>query len=186
MRGILVLTGTLYGIYWLLFPGVFDASLNSYRFLYSVGIRLNDILFALGPDQFFTQWLTPALNGLPTFVFGDPADMGRLSGYATAISVLPILLLPLIMSAGVVLVGRKRLKRASTGLWRLSTLCLAAAILFPAAVPIWRSPLFWFMVGFGVLPALAILFPRFYNLTEGGLTMPSGASRRGRGKFGIP
>lgn len=152
VRRILVLTAALYGVYALLFPLLFFHHFNLYHVMYSFSIRINDFLGTLDPNSPLVEFLAPHMEDTPELI----ADEGtaRLSGYAMLSGILPYLMVVAAIGSILYLRALAKVRRWSPEAATTSVLVLLIAVLFPAAVPYWRSPLYWFILGIGMMPMI--------------------------------
>jgi hypothetical protein len=152
VRGVVIATAALYAIYAFLFPLLFFHHFNVYHVTYSVYIRVNDFLGTLDPDSPIAQYLAPKLEDTPQLTADEGA--APLSGYAIVSNMLPAVLI----AAPIMFVVLRRsfvwMRRFSADGSRSALLVLMVALLFPAAVPYWRSPLYWFIFGAGLTPVV--------------------------------
>lgn len=151
LRRLLKLTGALYLLYAILFPVLFFHHFNLFHISYSVFIRINDFIKTLDPDSALVQWLAPKLEDTPELIVVGEEE-ARLSGYAMIARQLTLLLPVGAIAAVIFFTVLRRLGRWSPEASRTAILVLLVAVLFPAAVPVWRSPLYWFIAGVGVMP----------------------------------
>ncbi len=158
MQRVVALTVLLYGVYALLFPALFVHHFNEQHVSYSVFIRLNDFVASLDPGLPGVHWLSSLLRGTPNRL--SEAAAGSLSGYGNISHALPLLIPLGLVAAFFLRLGFSRFgKVCSTGA-NVAFLVLLMALLFPAAVPIWPSPLYWFILGVGLMPLPWLLSAR--------------------------
>ncbi|MDA0328572.1 MAG: hypothetical protein O2958_06145 [Gemmatimonadetes bacterium] len=174
MRRVLVLFVGLYSVYALLFPGLFFHHFRWFHISYSVLIRLNDFVATLDPSLRLVGVMASMLEGTPQLVdASNPDAVGVLSGYAFVSRWLPVLV-PLALVASVLLRrGLRDLREQSVEASRTAELVLIACVLFPAAVPIFRSSVYWYFVGFGVAPIAWRYSPHFRSRMAFGGNPPS-------------
>ena len=151
VRRMAATTVVLYALYALLFPVLFFLHFDVYHVTYSVYIRINDFLSTLDPDNPISRWLAPMFEDTPVLV-AEGDEQLRLSGYSMITGALPYLAVAVPLLFLVFRRALRTLRRAPTEMIRTSVLVMIVAVLFPAAVPIWRSPLYWFILGVGVMP----------------------------------
>jgi len=142
-------------LYYILFPGVLNASLNLNKFLVSAGIRAADILISQGIEDIpiIGGDLRSEASRLLSLRYADEGNIGYLSGIRTMVILLPLLFFSLI-------VLKKRSKRGLIPYQvgsRAKYLMLAFVFCF-LATPILGSTLLAFMLG----PAVAV-FLNSYN-----------------------
>lgn len=162
IRRLLLMTVVCYGVYAFLFPGLFATQLSTYKIMYSITVRLADMLAvftALDGSQ--QAAILEALGGAAAiYRYGSEADVGGLSGYASILRMWPLLL----GGAGVALpmfwLGVRRLRGISSRRALTAWLALIMVVLFPAAVPFFRAQLYWFAFGFAAVPFVMCLMPR--------------------------
>jgi hypothetical protein len=150
IRRVIVLSAALYALYAFLFPGLFAHHFDVSHVMYSVYIRMNDFVATLDPNNPIARLMARWLEGTPTLTSEE--DSGMLSGYAMVARLLPFVAL---FAAAAFLVLRRSIRRIPPT-WRRESmsalLVLFVALLFPAAVPYWGSPLYWFVLGIGLMP----------------------------------
>lgn len=150
VRRLLAVTVLLYATYAVLFPGLFFHHFDLFHISYSVYVRVNDFLGTLDPESPIVQFLKPKLEGTSEFL---PDEEGaRLSGYAMVSRAVPFLILAVPIAYLALRPAFRAVRRRSPEASAVTLLVLGVALLFPAAVPYWASPLYWFVLGIGLMP----------------------------------
>jgi hypothetical protein len=157
-----VATVLLLVVYQFFWPGLYAHNFNTDRLFYSTMIRVNDLVATLDQNSPILDFLGPYLTDTPTLTSEE--NSGALSGYGHLMradwsfyTAVVVCLLALVMMRRAI----RRLKR-SPGLtaapdgWPM----LLTVLVFPAAVPIWRSPLYWLMVGIAMSPVISFYMNR--------------------------
>jgi hypothetical protein len=160
--GIFWLTLIGYGIYALLFPGLFELQLSGAKILYSFSVRVIDVLETFSAlDDSQRSALLNMMGDAHAYNYASDEDVGTLSGYAMLLRVWPLL-----VGAGVVLTplffaGLARARRQSGTIAATAFAAAVAVVLFPAAVPFFRAQLYWFIFGFAAVPFVTLVAPQF-------------------------
>ena len=171
IRRVLVLTACLYAVYALLFPGLFWHHVRLEHVSYSVLIRVNDFIATFDPQAQATQAVLAQLQGTPTL--GDPetpARGGMLSGYAQVAEFLPLLILLALLAFVPLRRSFRAVRSRSPTMGSRAFGVLMVAVVFPAAVPAFGSPLYFFALGMGSMPLVWYYSPtlrRRYPLSSG-------------------
>jgi hypothetical protein len=159
-----LITIVLFGLYAFLFPGVFSYHMNLIGSGYSFVIRIDDIISTLSKGSFLRETLESFFRVTPTaYWLNEPGK--HISGYSylipmlTYIMALGIILLPLFLK------GLRILRKRVPHLANISALTLLAVVIYPAAVPIWVAPSYWFVGGFALLPLFVFLQPRYFRIS---------------------
>jgi hypothetical protein len=173
MRRVFVLLLGLYAAYALLFPGLFSHHFRWAHIGYSVLIRLNDFVATLDSSLPIVGVLLEVLDGTPQLRDASQPDAtGVLSGYAFVSRWLPVLI-PLALATSLPLRrGLRDLREHSVQASRTAELVLIACVIFPAAVPIFRSSVYWYIVGFAVAPIVWRYSPRLRSRIAAGGVLP--------------
>ena len=145
----------LMGLYRFLFPGLFELSTDSSGVTYSIYIRFNEFVDRLAPDNPLAAMLTPYLLDTARLVREENPDP-IFSGYSQTFWVLPYLLAGAAVVLPLFMRGLKKLRQIDSSLGSASILVGCVAVVYPAAVPIFAAPVYWFMVGFAILPLLVL------------------------------
>jgi hypothetical protein len=153
-----------YGIYALLFPGLFEMQLSGYKIMYSISVRVFDVLESFtGLSDSQRSTLLDMMGEARTYHYASDEDVGKLSGYALILEYWPVLVGGVLAMTPVFFLGLARLRaRASTA----AATAFAAAltvVLYPAAVPFFRAQMYWFVFGFAAVAFVILLAPRFAN-----------------------
>lgn len=142
--------------YAVLFPGLLVSNIGFYKLTYSFFIRANDLAAQL-PDGSIKRWLEVQLAGTPTL---PEARGGGLSGYAQAVAFLPTAVLGAFLLFPFFSSGMRTFKRRYGHSLDTTVLILFVVVLYPAAVPMLRAQIFWFIAGFALLPFFVAWEPR--------------------------
>ncbi|MEO7775014.1 MAG: hypothetical protein ABIT36_01295 [Steroidobacteraceae bacterium] len=172
---LLLVTAICYGVYAFLFPGLFAMQLSVYKIMYSITVRLTDMLAAFTALDASQQAAILDLLGDASFYnYASESDVGGLSGYASILMMWPLLLGAMLIGIPVFWLGARKLRKISSRRELTAWLALIAVVMFPAAVPFFRAQLYWFVFGFAAVPLIALLMPR----TSARLLKPSIIARR--------
>lgn len=164
-RRIVAATGlfvVFFGLYAVLFPGLFATNVSIDTIQASVFYRANDIMAALNPNIDF-RFLRMAYFADTPHLY-DLEEGQFVSGYATLVAIgyrnLAAIAAAFVVGVGAFLIGLRRLERKFPERVLGVVLVVSVVALFPATHPIWPSPLYWFMAGLAGLPLIQFLKPR--------------------------
>lgn len=165
-RRILRVSGFALGVlitYAVLFPGLFAANTALYKVSYSFFIRVNDIVNMLPEGSGIKSWLVQVLEGTPK----APPRVVSLSGYAQIFAVLPYVVVAAMLVVPLFLRALWHVKRRYPHIVDATVLAWIVVIVYPAAVPMFRAQIFWFIAGFALLPFVLVWEPRRFRGTVG-------------------
>ena len=149
-------------IYSLLFPGLAAVNLSKETIDASIFLRANDIMFAFNPD--YLSFESKAFfEGTSFFYGGEEGEF--VSGIASVVSKvynnLALFFSGLFILFLLYLIGFRKLK-SMFPMIRLKIITVLIVIsIFPVTHPIWPFQIYWFFLGFGLLPFYSYINPRF-------------------------
>ena len=146
-------------LYSFLFPGLFQDFWTIGTFFSSFYIRINDIITVLGVENSIRIYLENYLIDSPR-VTEEYIGGFTSSGYKQILMYLPYFIISVILIIPHYLKGFKKQRNLFPHLKWVTTLCLIVFILYPAAIPIFRSQFYWLVAGFSLSP-LFILLPSY-------------------------
>jgi len=158
---VVLLIFALFGLYALLFPGLFASNMSLYHLTFGFFVRANDFLAHLDDDSFLKESLVPYFEGTPTADWETAA--AGLSGYTHALTILPYLIIGFVFLIPLFLMGFRKLRLRFPELRNTAPLTLFVVILYPAAVPFFSAQIYWFIAGFALLPLFVLLQPRYFR-----------------------
>lgn len=138
-------------VYSMIFPGLFAANLSEETIAVSIFGRIADILSVVASSN---ALMVAAENYLKYQPQVEIRSDVALSGITLIIDYLPYLLAAAILIAPVYLKSFFRFKKQYPEVAETTLPILAIVLLYPLAFPIWQAPIYWFMVGFALVPIL--------------------------------
>lgn len=161
LRGFFFICVFLY-VYTIIFPGLASVNLSKETIDASIFLRANDIMFALNPEYLIGE-NRPFFEGTTFFYDGEEGEF--ISGIASVISKvydhLTLFLAGLILVTLLYVYGLRKLKLKFPRI-RLKVISVLVIIcVFPVTHPIWPFQIYWFMLGYGLLPFYFYIHPRF-------------------------
>ena len=149
-------------IYLLLFPGLASVNLSKETINTSFFLRINEIISYLD-FSFFDPQNVSFLEGTSQFTWGEEGE------FASGISGIIILfysnryLISAVLFLFIFFFVRNfiKLKKFNKSIADKSLFNLIIVGLFPFTHPIWQRPIFWLMIGFGLLPIIYLFNPKF-------------------------
>jgi hypothetical protein len=157
-----VITVFLVGVYAVIFPGMFSQHLDLILSGHYFFVRINDILESFGEGSFIIETLKEYFIDTPTADWVTDPD-SHVSGYSYLIPFLPFLVIAGIILLPLFVRGLRLLGKRVPHLKSMSILSLLIVVIYPAAVPVWKAPEYWFLAGFGLLPLFVCLRPRNFS-----------------------
>lgn len=151
-------------LYTLLFPGLAAVNLSKETIDASIFLRANDIMFALKPE-YLSDESKPFFEGTSFFYGGEEGEF--VSGIASVVTKvydhLALFITGLIILILLYLSGFRKLKSRFPYI-RLKIITVLVIIsIFPVTHPIWPFQIYWFFLGYGLLPFYSYIHPRFMN-----------------------
>lgn len=151
-------------LYTVLFPGLAAVNLSKETIDASIFLRANDIMFALNPEYLNVE-TKPFFEGTSFFYGGEEGEF--VSGIASVLSKvydhLALFIIGLIILTSLYLYGFRKLKSKFPHIMIKIITVLVVISIFPVTHPIWPFQIFWFFLGFGLLPFYSYINPRFLN-----------------------
>jgi hypothetical protein len=146
----------------LLFPGLASVNLSKETVNTSFFLRINEIISYLDLS-FFEPQNVSFLEGTSQFTWGEEGE------FASGISGIIILfysnryLISAVLFLFIFFFVRNfiKLKKFNKSIANKSLFNLIIVGLFPFTHPIWQRPIFWLMIGFGLLPIIYLFNPKF-------------------------
>ncbi len=151
-------------MYSLLFPGLAAVNLSKETIDASIFLRANDIMFAFKPENLSFE-SKPFFEGTSFFYGGEEGEF--VSGIASVVSKvynnLALFFSGLFVLFLLYLIGFRKLKSIipSTRLKIITVLVVIG--IFPVTHPIWPFQIYWFFLGYGLLPFYSYIHPKFFN-----------------------
>ena len=161
-----VLVAVFLKLYGFFFPGLLAVNLGIVTITSSLYLRANDIMDGLSPDSSLRK-LDGHLDGTPRASWAVEGE--HVSGCTVVlqkIGLFPIAVI-LVLGAGFYILGLRRLLRShppDTSFRESKYRMILAVMLlgaYPLSFPIWSTPVYWFMMGLGLLPFISLLHPHF-------------------------
>jgi hypothetical protein len=154
----IALTIFLLVLYAVLFPGLFTININMEVIAASIFYRLNNIIEAFPQGGLLRTTFEQYLQGTPRYETG-----AVLSGYYYLSSIFPYIVasLPLLMFFFLLGYFKQRIKFPHLLGTTMSSLIVVA--IYPAAISFWSAQIYWFVVGFALLPLFILLQPRYFK-----------------------
>lgn len=148
--------------YTLLFPGLASVNLSKETIDASIFLRANDIMFALNPEYLIGE-NRPFFEGTSFFYDGEEGEY--ISGIASVLAKvydhLTLFVTGLTLMVFLYVYGLRKLKTKFKSI-RLKVITVLVIIcIFPVTHPIWPFQIYWFMLGYGLLPFYFYIHPRF-------------------------
>jgi len=160
--GILILTFICYAIYALVFPGLFEMQLSAYKIMYSITVRVFDLLEAFtGLEDSQRAALINMMGDAQAYDYGSDDDVGKLSGYAMILNYWPLLFAVGLIMTPLFFKGLSSLRARYPVIAATAFGAAVTVVLYPAAVPFFRAQLYWYIFGFAAIPFLMLVAPRF-------------------------
>ncbi len=156
--------GIMLWLYSIFFPGLFDSYWTFDSFFYSYFIRLNNIVDNMSLTGIGWYLKDTFLEGTP--VRHSPTEDPIMSGYtifAKYMHYWPYFLVLFLIFLFYYKKGFQLQRYIFPQLTWLSILCLSVFIVYPTAVPIFRSSLYWFIGGFALLPIFTIVQRHYFR-----------------------
>lgn len=151
-------------IYSLLFPGLAAVNLSKETIDASIFLRANDIMFALNPEYLSVE-SKPFFEGTSYFYGGEEGEF--VSGIASAVTKvynnLALFITGLVILFLLYLTGFRKLKSKFPSIKLKIITVLVVISIFPVTHPIWPFQIYWFFLGYGLLPFYSYIHPRFIN-----------------------
>jgi hypothetical protein len=161
---ILIITALSYGLYALLFPGMFAMQLSAYKVGYSVSVRIFDLLEVFsGLSVSQRSAVLDLLGNAQSYTYGSDEDVGKLSGYAMILNYWPLLLVAALIMIPLFFIGYGRLRARYPTIAATAYTTSITVFLYPAAVPFFKAQLYWFVFGFAVAPLLYLVAPQLLD-----------------------
>lgn len=154
VSGMLLLLVAMYGV---LFPGLLAANTAASKVSYSFFVRANDFADMLPDDSALKGWMRDRLEG--TYRAPEKGG-GGLTGYAQIIRVLPYVIAGGILLAPVVYTGFRRVRRRYPETVDMTVLIGFVVVIYPMAIPPFRTQIFGFIAGFALLPLFTLWEPQ--------------------------
>jgi hypothetical protein len=151
-------------IYSILFPGLASVNLSKETIDASIFLRANDIMFALNPEYLIGA-NRPFFEGTRFFYSGEEGEFvsGIASVLAKVFDYLSLFVTGMVLLVLLYIYGLRKLKLKFPSI-RLKTINVLVIIcIFPVTNPIWPFQIYWFMLGYGLLPFYFYLHPRFID-----------------------
>jgi hypothetical protein len=163
--GILFLSIICYGIYALLFPGLFEMQLSAYKIMYSITVRIFDLIEAFtGLEDSQRAAIVNMMGDAQSYDYYSEDDVGKLSGYALILNYWPVLVAAGLIMTPLFFKGLSGLRANFPSIAATAFGAALTVVLYPAAVPFFRAQLYWYIFGFAAIPFLFLVAPRFVNL----------------------
>ena len=149
-------------LYSIIYPGYFTLFWTTQSLLISVFYRLNDIVANLDSGNIIRSQLESYLIDTPRL---DNSISGEdISGFSAIIRVLPYFIGLLVVLFPIYIKRFKRQRIIAPQLTWVTFSCLLIFMIYPAAVPIFKSQFYWFFAGFAMLPFfINIRIRNFHN-----------------------
>ena len=149
-------------IYTLLFPGLSAVNLSKETIDASIFLRANDIMFAFNPEYLSSE-SKPFFEGTRFFSGGEEGEF--VSGIASVVTKvynnLELFISGLFILFLLYLIGFRKLRSMFPSI-RLKIITVLVVIgIFPVTHPIWPFQIYWFFLGYGLLPFYSYINPRF-------------------------
>jgi hypothetical protein len=154
-------------LYFFLFPGLASVNLAKETINASIFLRANEIMSVLNPDLFLIEDKKPFFEGTQMFSFGKEGEF--VSGYAILISRVynhfVIILFLILFAFFIYKIGINKIKLID----RKNSLTIITIFLvislFPFTHPVWPFQIYWFLLGYGLLPFVVLFDPKFFKTT---------------------
>jgi hypothetical protein len=154
----------MYGLYALLFPGLFGWQLSGYKIMYSISVRVFDLLEVFqGLDDSQRSAIVNMMGDAQTYDYASDEDVGKLSGYALILNYWPVVAAIGLLMTPIFFTGLSRLRALYPVIAATAFGAAVTVVLYPAAVPFFRAQLYWFIFGFAAIPFLFLVAPRFVH-----------------------
>lgn len=157
-----LIIGIMLWLYSIFFPGLFYRYWTYDRFFYSFFIRLNNIVDNMSLTSFGWYLKDTFLQDTPYVKYLIGGQI--ISGYTTIAKYIhywPYFLMLLLVFLFYYKRGFQLQRFIFPQLTWLTILCLLVFIVYPAAVPMFRSSFLWFIGGFAFLPLVTISKSRY-------------------------
>jgi len=145
-------------LYAVLFPGLFTINTSPDVIAASIFYRLNNIVGAFPQGGLLRLTFEQYLQGTPRYEVG-----ATLSGYYYLSAIFPYIVgsLPLLMFFFLLGYFKQRVKFPHLLGTTISTLTVVA--IYSSAISFWSAQIYWFIVGFAILPMFILLQPRYFK-----------------------
>lgn len=147
-------------LHYIIFPGLFKSNLSSAAILFSIFIRLNEIMAVLLPNLSLLN--TPFFEGTSMFTWAED-ELEFASGIALLIfkfkKNIYLVITLLIISFFLFLHARKNLKKLNSLINFQSLIFIMVIGIFTLTNNVWERPFFWMLIGFGFMPFVYYLKP---------------------------
>jgi hypothetical protein len=148
--------------YWILFPGLFESNLGMEAIALSLLSRAYDVAGALGYGAVIDRQLYEVFHQAM-----ELSDHTFMSGLGQIMYYLPLFAAALAVGIPAGILAFVRMRRLSPSATRFAATALMAITLFIIAGPFLGSPSFWFCMGAGMFPFLALLDRAYLMATFG-------------------
>ena len=147
-------------LYFIFFPGLLKSNLSFDAILFSVFIRLNEIMAVLFPDS--AVFNTPFFEGTSMFTWGED-DIEFASGLTFLLIKISknifLILSIFIIGFFLFIKARKNLNKLNPLINFKSLIFIAVIGIFTFTNNVWERPFFWMLIGFGFMPFVYYLKP---------------------------
>ena len=151
-------------VYTILFPGLTSVNLSKETINASIFLRANDIMFALNPEYLIGE-NRPFFEGTTFFYDGEEGEYvsGIASILAKVYDHLTLFVSAMVLLLLLYIYGLRKLKLKFPSIKLKTINVLVIICIFPVTHPIWPFQIYWFMLGYGLLPFYFHMNPRFIN-----------------------
>lgn len=151
-------------VYSILFPGLASVNLSKETIDASIFLRANDIMFALNPEYLIGE-NRPFFEGTSFFYGGEEGEFvsGIASVLAKVYDHLTLFVSAIVLLVLLYIYGLRKLKLKFPSIRLKIINVLVIICIFPVTHPIWPFQVYWFMLGYGLLPLYFYIHPRFID-----------------------
>jgi hypothetical protein len=150
-------------LYYIFFPGLFVKNLSLQAVKWSFFIRLNDMVNTLPETNIAKESLLESLFSTPK---PEVSLNAHVSGYSEIMPILPYLVIIMLMLLPFYCESLYKIRQRFPYFVWTSIFTLVAITIFPYICTIWKSQLYWFFAGFGLLPLFFLFKPKYFQQVQ--------------------